>query len=48
MKKEQRTKGMQLRSFIVSEKLKIRNKGNVGTYFTRIGRKEFPEVLHFK
>jgi hypothetical protein len=39
-------KGMQLKSFMVSEKLKTKDKGHMGTYFTWIGRKECKKVQH--
>jgi hypothetical protein len=33
---------------MASEKLKIKDKGRVGTYFTQIGRKKFKKVRHLK
>lgn len=41
-------KGMQLQYFTVSEKLKIKDKGHVGTYLTQAGREEFKKVQHLK
>jgi hypothetical protein len=40
------TKGMQLQSFTVSDKLK--DKGHLGMYFTKTGGKEFKKMWHLK
>jgi hypothetical protein len=48
MRKKKSIKGMRKRSFMVSEKLKIRDKGHMGMYFTQIDRKEFKKVWHIK